>query len=275
MLLRWAWLYWAFRWGEWAAIGLIVVTGATGLVPIEFVGWPKTAPLHRWIHEQSIWITTVLSLVAGACAAFAHRIGSPRMLQILQGILADLQRTTFCNLDGDQTGEHHRVTLYRWQQWCLFPGFRESIFWPWGPRNSPWSGWLVPVVRAGPYTRPKTVFLAKGGGKGEFEGVAGATYFSQAGFLDISELPDVYNSSPEDVRNYATQAHVPIEWLEKRMNRNRPCARCFRSIRIEVDGVWWGVLMIDSRETKLPSPQTTRQRFDTIANVFTVLLRGS
>jgi hypothetical protein len=107
----------------------------------------------------------------------------------------------------------------------------------------------------------------------EPEGVAGAAYSSQNGFINLNQLPDISRQSDTDAkREYARLTFVAERLLDERLHQGRPCARSFLAIRVEVGGRPWGVLMIDSRQEKLPEPLKASNSFRNLAKMLEILL---
>jgi hypothetical protein len=106
----------------------------------------------------------------------------------------------------------------------------------------------MPVERSGHTTRRKiSVFLAPDDAD-RAEGIAGQTW-AQNQVVLVSDLPSLEgNAVPQEViKEYARSTWISEEWAHCR----RPQARSFCGIPVEVKGKLWGVIVIDSRGTKI------------------------
>lgn len=238
--------------------------------------WPVWGvAAHKFFMDNSIWLNPVLPLVMAASIGIGKVIGEPWFWRTINVIFDSFQRDVFDGFCGERTDDH-RVTLYKWVRCCFWPGNRWHFWWPWGPHNGPWSGWLRPIVRSGVYKRGKTVFLANKRKPESAEGVVGNTYFIQSGVVKIDDLPDVHKYSlgddSGDLSAYAKQTFVSQDWLQRRLEVGSPVARSFHAIRIEVSRARWGVVMIDSRAEKIPSVQKTIHKFQFMHKTLQALL---
>ena len=255
------------------ALGVVILASVLSFMPTpKKEKWPVVVPYYESVLSNQAAIVTVSSTVVGVLAIALKCIGSPKDWKRIHRMLENFHSETFSHLDDtDQPSEHHRVTMYRWKRWCLFPG---PGWWPWRNGVYPWSGWLIPIVRVGSTNPGKTIFLAKSGNKDEFEGVAGAAYVSVSGDLPIEDLPNTLRADKKTLANYAQKGFVSIEWLERRVTRNQPCARCFRAVRLEVNNKPWGVMMIDTLQEKLPSPLITPHKLKQLVTFFRIIQEG-
>lgn len=93
------------------------------------------------------------------------------------------------------------------------------------------------------------------------EGVAGQTWARNRTVI-VSDLPDLNIDNPQetDIIEYAKRAFVTKEWICNRMQTNRRGLQCrsLFGICIEVKGIPWGVLVIDSRN---PEPSRLRKSY--------------
>lgn len=182
-----------------------------------------------------------LSTIAAVSKGVCRWLGPPWIWKSMQGVLDELRKHAFNTGTGQSEVHHHRVTLFKhrkfrlglWRWWCL--------------GQHPWSGWLVPVLRSGHITqRSKTVFLAPDRGD-HAEGVAGKAYNSES-IIFCDNLPKVTSTSPDpDVQQYATDCWVPKHIVKSRLEDDLTCARSYSGMAIEVRGVRWGVIVLDSQ----------------------------
>lgn len=271
------WMYRIVRiLGVWLPLLLLLLCGIVGIWTPNEQGWPQWGvDSFRWIKENSPLLVPVLPVVVAISTKVGQAIGEPWFWRVINAILDDFQRDVFAGLPDERTDDH-RVTLYKWTRCCVWPGNRWHWWWPWGRGNHPWSGWLKPIVRSGMYKRGRTIFLANKGQRELAEGVVGSAYFSQSGNLEKVDLPDIqqWRSGDNDgnLAEYAKQTFVSLQWLKCRLKNNAPVARSFQAIRVEVKKATWGVVMIDSRASKLPNPQKTVHEFQFLHKTLQTLL---
>lgn len=151
----------------------------------------------------------------------------------------------------------HRVTLFKHCTWYFGRFWVGTIFnalfseherWRW-----PWSGWLVAYERAGDYHLDSNAhFFAPLGDVDKAEGFAGRLLRERLAFK-IEDMPEITeNSNDNDKRRWLEMAEVQPAYLEEKLKLKRPIPRSFWGTYIEVDSTCWGVLVVDSRSSKLP-----------------------
>lgn len=256
----------------WLTIGLIALVLLLQATP-DF-GSTRLARTTRFLLDNKEKVNGVLLGFLAVFGAAKSFVGEPWLWATIKDILTSFQRDVFDSLGDGELSADHRVTLYKYQRFCLWPRGRGPIYWPWGKGTHPWSGWLVPMVRAGPRSPATTVFLV-GDGKG-YEGVCGAAFCEQHGVVEKngSDLPNITNQSVDvEIAEYAQKTFVSPEMVKRRLLRKRPCARYFLALRVEVQSEHWGVVMIDSRSASLNQPQKTFHRFEQINDILDHLLR--
>lgn len=267
-------VYWSCLW-----CGRLLLT-ATFLLSLIGFAWSPQANWPSWvisaqdvIHDNGGWLLPVLLALVAFCSSTRQWVGEPWLWKAISSILDEFQEAVFggrATLD-EETIDSHRVTLYKWSRFCLWPGNGCCFWWPWGRGNWPFSGWLVPLTRSGPLGHGRTVFLAKGGQCSE--GVCGAAYFSQTGVIELRDLPDIQESCDDvSCKEYARNSFVSSDWVRRRLRSGKPFAKCFYAIRIEVRKKPWGVIMIDSRNPRMPQPQKAQHQFPLVAKTLAILL---
>jgi hypothetical protein len=58
-------------------------------------------------------------------------------------------------------------------------------------------------------------------------------------------------SKPEKIRKYADEAFVPVHWVERDLEAQKPLPRHLVGFPIEVNNGVWGVLVIDSKNAPI------------------------
>lgn len=192
--------------------------------------------------QHNAWWIIILFTCAGGLSQFLNnRIGSPDIWRVVQHILDQYREEVFGkDEDTKEDAEHfHRITLFK------------HFKWRWALVRWPWSGWVVPVARSGSRTKTKIqCFLASKEHPDDAKGVAGQTWACNRTVI-VSNLPDlsIDNTQETDIIEYAKRAFVAKEWIRNRMQTNRRGLQCrsLFGICIEVKGIPWGALVIDSR----------------------------
>lgn len=222
-------------------------------------------------------VLPALGGLLGALQAAKKLIGHPNTWRQVQAILDQLQATLF----GAKAKPHeHRVTLMKHRRfvWRCGSWRQTPWWWPWGGRL-PWSGWLVPISRSGFATKKtQSAFLAPDDAD-HAEGIAGATWqLSTTGV----QLPPVENlcdlseaSSTDERKDYAARAYCSDSWIEWVVRTKRRVARSYAGRPVEVSGRPWGVIVIDSRNPTLPSPDEIDKATRWAAKLLDAVLRGS
>jgi hypothetical protein len=253
-------------------IGFLFVSGLVTLLTPNPSYWPKWGiDAQDFLKKNSVWMNPVLAATIAACIGLGKAIGEPWFWRTINTIIDDFQKDVFVDLREEKTDDH-RVTLYKWCRYCVWPGNRWHWFWPWGWGNWPWSGWLKPAVRSGVYGRGRTIFLANKASQDFAEGIVGQAFFSHR-VMEIGELPDVQGSDSEgQIEDYATRTFVSPGWLRRRLKKGAPIARSFYAIPIEVKNGRWGVVMIDSRARTIPTPKNTMLKFKFVGKTLGTLL---
>jgi hypothetical protein len=104
------------------------------------------------------------------------------------------------------------------------------------------------------------------------EGIAGQT-LAQDVILQVEDLPDVsgMNVKEADLRSYAERTFVNVEWLRS----EKSTARALIGIPVKVKGEPWGVIVVDSRATRIPNRENVIQSYELIAKVLGEVLDRS
>ena len=263
--------YWTVRWLQWLVLSAIAVALLAPVIPAS--GLPRFDDSLKFIVENNKIINLTLVGLFTTFAVTRKCIGDPWLWDCIKGILSGFQKEAFSDVGEGELADHHRITLYRHYSFYLWPRRRgSSWWWPWGKWNHPWSGWLVPMVRAGSESAGATVFLACDAQR--YDGVCGAAYFQQSATLEIPNLPDITKDSSEaDIKEYARRTFASEELVKRRILRGHPCARYFLAHHVSVQYKTWGILMIDTRAAKIPAPMANHHRFKQIKDVLVHLLR--
>jgi hypothetical protein len=245
-----------------AVVGVIMALSAASLkIKIEDPRWPETVVAFiRVLQEMAWWFTPLGTFWCFVAQWMKKILGSPTFLWgTIKFLLDQLRHAVFAEID--QAGHHDRVTLFAYRKihFCrrLF-GF----------------GWLVPVERSGDanVTRmSKAYFRAPDDGDGA-EGIAGKAWANKK-MVYVSNLPELGQGiNGYKAVDYAKQVFLPTKWVEKKARKTKLMPRSLCGIPVEVKGVVWGVIVIDSRSPEIPGKDKIQEFYDKNAAVLSKLL---
>lgn len=209
-------------------------------------GW--LLPVVRAAQDNDWWVLILLPLLAALGKWYCNRLGSPNAWDAIHEELDATQQELFPNEQGFP--DHHQLTLFRYTHWL------------WGFKKWPWSGWLVPVERSGESgRRSRTRFLAPDDRR-RAKGIAGVAWCSK-GVVVREDLPVV---SPKAICEgldervaYARATFVDTSWVQQALERrNEELPRSYIGVGIKVKRKRWGSLVIECRESKLPTDYQTK-----------------
>lgn len=224
------------------------------LVSLSMARTPEfLVPVVEWVQSNRYLLPYTIGGYVAVNGLLSY-VSKPRLWKAAQGCIDALHDHVFENAEG--SSHHHRVTLFQWRRFAWWPRDIHGRF------RNPWSGWLHPVVRSGHTTqRSETKFLVPRNDPERAQGVAGEVWNTRR-VLNYSSLPHLTeNSTPDDYVEYADKSKVPTLWLEDRIKNKKPCARSFVGIPVEVDHDVWGVVLLDSRQEKLPHAGPVRKTY--------------
>lgn len=217
---------------------------------------------------------TLVSLICVIYLALVDRVASrvkpPKTWSAIHDFLDNLQQHYF--RDTHAPLHRHRVTLFRWTTWNwkyrMWHLMSEERRWP-------WSGWFIPTIRSGhTMQRSSTRFWASSEYPESVEGIPGQI-LARNQVLVLNNLPDLHsNPSEEDFDKYARATAVSKDWLKGRIKANKPCARSFCGIPVEVENKFWGVIVIDSRSQQLPNSAELREVYGLFGRLLANMLQG-
>lgn len=230
----WRFIYHGAHGVEWICGVLALVMSASLKANANDIVAFKTQ--IQWLQNRSA-VSIVFAVIAiGICGLVKRWAGPPWVWDAIHNALDGFRDVMFAAKKGEP--EHlHRVTLFKHSH---FPTNRFKI-WKFGR-------WLVPVERSGATTR-KNVSCFRVSDDGEHvEGVAGQAWARREGEIFMTDaLPEITSAStPDERKNYAKKGFVSVEWVEKRLQDEKPFPRRLCGIRLELKGSPWGVLVVDS-----------------------------
>jgi hypothetical protein len=226
---------------------------------------PAKAPVPVWIEPPLKallgWapiLVIVFVLVNGASAWARKRITSPRTLAVIQSILDNLRDETFRKEDEKKEPQHnHRVTLFTH-----------------APRSFQ-GKWLIPIVRSGHLTQDTETRFRVGDDPNRLEGIAGHAWSLKSG-VTVPNLPDLNQvvAGEKEIEEYARKTLVTPEWVRKRLSKGKPLARSYYATPVEVSGVRWGVLVVDSMNPEAKVSDEDMLRYRVVVALLEKVLEG-
>jgi hypothetical protein len=242
-------------------------------IPVVYgaVRWTREAmPLPRQLEQLVLSIQQhgLLLLFLLPVAAYATRLRkylrSPVTWQLVHKLLTELQKSVY--KDQEDGKYNHRVTLF-----VKVKGFQKG----WPPQ---WRSYLVPAERSGAHDRTSsTRFLCEPEKQGhKHEGVAGQTWVQEK-VIAVGNLPDLYAEMDETtleaaIQDYAKKTWVPVEWVRQRVAAKCTMARSFVGIPVEISGRMAGVVILDSRNPRLPTRSKYQSAYDLVAKLLSEVL---
>lgn len=216
---------------------------------------PLLADVLQFLSAWTWAITPLLLIIAAALGSARKRYGDPEIWKELQKAIDAFRDEVFGKLDGSNPQHHHRVTLYRYKNFCL----TKSVF----------SAWLVPVVRSGLFSKSNVrVFKVDRNSAGNASGITGRAWESE-GAIHIQDLPAAgAGASTEDIAKYADVTNVTVGDLRKKPSHSR----AFWAVRVEAKGEPWGVLVVDCVSPTVDKKKAERA-FASRAQTFSLLLQ--
>lgn len=247
--------------------GIIVVIVSSSLkANVPDIPFLSSVIVH--CQHNAWWIIMLFTIAGGLSHYLNSLIGSPGNWRIVQHILDQYREEVFGKDENTkEDAEHfHRITLFKHSKWR------------WALERWPWSGWVVPVARSGSRTKTNIqCFLASKECPDDAKGVAGQTW-ARNREVTVCGLPDLSIDNPpeNDIIEYAKKAFVTEVWIRNRMRTNRRGLQCrsLLGICIEVKGVPWGALVIDSRnpEPSLLKKATKNQKLQAYKDILSRLI---
>lgn len=247
-----------------AVAGAVVVFGASLKADLaQYAGTPWLQDILKWM-QGSAWLIVVVGPITVALVQWGRRtFGSPWAWESLQKVLDEFRNEVFGDLTDDPL-DHHRVTLFKYH--------RTAVGWRW-PKD--WWNWLIAVARSDHLTKLRIRrFRAPDDGE-QCEGVVGQAWRCRGWVLvpkSGSELPTLTASSSDaDKEQYAKATGVPVEWVNRQLQRGRPLAAAYAALVVQLKGQPWGVLVLDSRK-KGAIDADKLKRFSAYGKLLTPLL---
>lgn len=192
--------------------------------------------VYNYVVANMWWILPFLLIVTPMIEGFRRWAERQVLWPLVKALLEDFRNSIYP--DSNDVPHEHRVTLFKHSSWV----FRKKTILEFG------LGWVHIIVRTGHTTQnSRTIFRATND-PDKAQGVAGATWtINRLSYFE--DLPDLSaNPSEKAIATFAQKTSCPVEEIRRR----KPRCRSLCGIPVEVKGRVWGVLVIDSRNSKLP-----------------------
>lgn len=212
--------------------------------------------LVSWTAKNKGWMIPVNAGFLSFTGYLLKHRSQNRLDMVIKNLLDKCRDTSFPK---EHEYVDYRVTLFKHEQWH-FGGWMLPILWSslnWRGENFkkwPGSGWLVPYERSGEFHLDSGVyFYAPKASVEQAEGIAGALYRSKLASY-ILKLPKL-SSDPTDlqINKYCDVAKITPQFVRRKLAAKRPLPLSFWGTYVEVDSKAWGVLVVDSRKSELPT----------------------
>lgn len=227
---RWRWLYGLMSVLLWLVVFAVALIGGALKANPKKATFAPIASFLTGVQDSAWYLLPVLAGVSTALKFGTSTVGSPWLWDAVHVALNELRDCAFESFK-DEPVHYHRATLFKKK---TGPSFRTKH---WRTAR------LVPIERSGHTTQRTSVLFLIPDDADHAEGVAGLTW-AQDGVYRVSELPDLSADPPsDDWKRYAEATGVTVEWLRQ----ERPHARSFCGIPVQIKGKPWGVIVLDSR----------------------------
>ena len=247
------------------ALASALATGAALRVDIEWlkIHLPNLESAAKYLQGIAFLVLPLATIVVAVSAELRRVVRSTATEKVVKALLDDFLKEGF---EDDDASTAHRVTLFKHTRFVLSPFC--CLF-----GKNPYGGWLVPFERAGEFSLGTGVkFYAPKDDPEKFEGVVG--YIFGTGNCECIEgLPDIQNKVSESkIDKYATATGVTSLYVKNRLKRKKVMPRAFWGIPIEVGGRRWGVLLVDSFESRIPNSEELKKIFRQQAACYNAIL---
>ncbi|MBV8214043.1 MAG: hypothetical protein JOZ08_12585 [Verrucomicrobia bacterium] len=241
---------------QWIAAFFLVIVAASLKADVSKYQ-PPLSGLLGLLQGVAWWCIPTLALAAGVTQFFQKRINQASTWGSIRFLLNEFHKLIFGKPSGaikspTDTTHHKRVTLFQYKKRITFRDDGPTRHWYF--LGFDWSGWLIPVQRSGHTTRRTSTAFWAPDAADKVQGIAGVTWANNQRSVR-EDLPDIsQNSSTEDLKKYADDSWLTVEWLEKKLVRKGSgWPRALYGIPVEVEGKLWGVIVLDSRDVKIPN----------------------
>lgn len=216
-----------------------------------------------WNSENLWWQILLGMLVIAVSALIKYIIGDPWAWEKVHKILDEFRNEAMPGELFKHEAEH-RVTLFK-HRWALtwnmyfLPGRGVSFWKRFLPKNytilHPFSGWLVPVERSGHVNRWSCACFSAPDNHVLAEGVAGNQWYL-SNTMHVHSLPKLSGQSGEhNINNYAKRTYTTADRVRAQIKNSKKIAQSLYSVRIEINGRPWGVVVLDSTHAQPIRPE--------------------
>ena len=214
----------------------------------------------RFIH---IWQEIAIPTISVLIALLDNTVRSldPWKWKAIQSCLDEFRDQVFDGQDhAEDLNFKHRVTLYRLQNGSL--KMLKTV----------WQKWLVPVARSGIITKRTSSIFCLPDNPSKIEGVVAQAFLKKEGiWLREEDVPELSpNMTDSDKQAYRVKTRISVD---KALMMNYR-AKSYAAIRMEVNGKPWGVLVLDSENSRMPSPPELTRMFRLLTSAIAPILEA-
>jgi hypothetical protein len=249
-----SWWMWVTKWVTRVLGAASIAAGLLVKVAPSALGFEADKAIDDSVQHFAQIAFPLLLVSVPVFESFRRRLERKTLWPLIKEILDEFRKQIY-----PRNELHlHRVTLFKRCGWV----FRKRFF------DAPGWGWLKIIERSGHTRRnSRTVFFAPND-EDKAEGVAGLAWAWNT-VVYREDLPDVKGGTPSDrvFKLYADGSNTPIDLVREL----RPSSRSLCGIPVEVGGQIWGVLVVDSRQVKLPQDKI-EQHYPLVAKFLSRIL---
>lgn len=230
-----AWWLWAARWSTRLLGAGSLICGVLIKIAPSSLGLDLDPSADKSIQDAAQLAFPALLISVPIVESFRRKLEKKTLWPLVKEILDEFRKQLY-----EKNELHlHKVTLFKRCGWVLRARYFQSFGW----------GWLKVIQRSGHTSQnSRRVFFAPND-QDKAEGVAGLAWAWNS-VVYREDLPNLKNGVPSErsLKQYADDSNYPLELVRKTL----PSSRAICGIPVEVGGKVWGVLVVDSRQAKLP-----------------------
>jgi hypothetical protein len=241
------------------ALAMIIIVMASSAISFQqwlgFLSYSAKQNLIGISMFSNTWQPVFLPILASCYSFFGKVAGGLDVLkwESVQSSLDGFRDEVFSEqVHIRDLNYKHRVTLFRLQ------GGSIKLLKPC------WEKWLIPVARSGIITkRTKSIFRLHDN-KNMIEGVVVQAFLARGGgWVWVEDVPAISEGmTHEEHQTYHDKTKISVD-KARRMGYD---ARSYAAVKMEVRGKPWGVLVLDSAHSKLPSESKVNTLFRVLAS---------
>lgn len=241
---------------------LIAFTGSVDKVSerLGFLNFNAREQLNAISKNINFWQEVAIPALSIVIALLDNKARNldPWKWKAIQSCLDEFRDQVFDGTDhAEDLNFKHRVTLYRLQNGSL--KMLKPV----------WQRWLVPVARSGIITKRTRSIFRLPDNPHQIEGFVVQAFLKKGIWLRAEEVPELrQDMTASDRQAYRDKTSISVD-KALRMNYT---ARSYAAIRMEVNGKPWGVLVLDSVNSRMPAPPELTRLFRLLTSAIAPIL---